>query len=52
MFSGVTVSEHTFNFWTSSSAKYIPVNNIKVINKINNAHAPIHNINKVGKSDK
>ena len=32
MFSGVTVSNHTYNFWTSQTAQYISVNNIKVNN--------------------
>ncbi len=53
MFSGVTVSEHTYKFWTSSTAKYISINNIKVIKNINTTHANIHNINnKSENSDK
>ncbi len=35
MFSSVTVSNHTYNFWTSQTAQYISLNNIKVNNDRN-----------------
>ncbi len=29
MFSGVTVSNNTYNFWTSQTAQYISINGIR-----------------------
>ncbi len=46
MFSSATISEHTYRFWTSKSAIYIPINDIKIIKNTN-----IKNITPVQKSD-
>ena len=35
MFSSATVSQHTYNFWTSKSAQYISLNNINIVKNIN-----------------
>ncbi len=35
VFSSATVSEHTYNFWTTKTAQYIAINDIKIIRDIN-----------------
>ena len=41
IFSSAEVSLHTYNFWKSSTAKYIEITNIKTIKNTYNTHTSI-----------